>query len=133
MKKNLLISNVVLYAILYSISLVYMGYEYGEGSLFPYPRGPEYLLLPAVYLILLLRGIFLALDRGYGTSKSYSMMAIVTLAYPSLLWGSWLFFYYQGRMTSASVVDIVLYPAVLLAVSVAISILYFICAIRTRK
>ena len=131
--KKLLEWNVVFYAVQYSMSLFYVGFEYGEGSLFPYPRGLEYIILPAMCLVFLLLGIHFAKNHEYGTSKSYYTIAAVTLLLSSLLWGCLLFFYFQERMTNASIMDIVVYPGSMFAFSVIIFVLYLVCAVRTRK
>lgn len=131
--KKLLAWNVVFYAIQYSVSLFYIGYEYGEGSLFPHPRGIEYIILPAVCLVFLFFGIHFVQNHEYVTPKSYYTMAVVTLLFSGSLWGCWLFFYFQGKMTSASIMDIVIYPGSMLAFAVIIFVLYLICAVRTKK
>lgn len=132
MKKPLVVINVVLYAILYSLSLLYIGYEYGEGLLFPYPRGPEYLVLPAVYLILLLVELYLGLGHGYRRKRDLLAMAAITLVYASVLWASRLFFYSQGRMTMSTDLDIYWYPGTMFVASLVISAIYVICAVREK-
>lgn len=131
--KKLLSWNVVFYAIQYSVSLFYIGYEYGEGSLFPYSKGLEYIILPAVCLVFLLFGIHFVKNYEYGTPKSYYTIAAVTLLFSSSLWGCLLFFYFQERMTSASIMDIVIYPGSMLAFAVVIFVLYLVCAARTKN
>lgn len=131
MKKKLLIWNVIFYAVLYSISLLYVGYEYGELSYIPY-NGPEYFILPAVYLVLLVIGIFLVREWEYLKSKSYYTMGAITLAYSCLLWGSRLFFFFQGRL-DADHWDVYVYPAAVFCFSVIISVIYIIVAIKTQK
>lgn len=131
MKKTLLMWNVILYAITYSVSLLYVGFKYGEW--YPYITGLEYFLFPIVYLILLIIGHYLMKNHRDNSVRSYCVMAIVTLTFISLLWGVWLIAYFQGRMPSATFMDIVLFPAVLFFFSVMISIFYFICAAQTRK
>lgn len=131
--KKLLSWNVVFYAIQYSVSLFYIGYEYGEGSLFPYPKGLEYIFLPAVCLVFLLFAIRFVKNHEYGTPKSYYTIAAVTLLFSSSLWGCLLFFYFQERMTSASIMDIVIYPGSMFAFAVIIFVLYLVCAVRTKS
>lgn len=133
MKKALLTLSVIFYTILYSASLLYIGYEYGESAQYPYPNGPEYYILPAIYLILLVISVFLVHRWEYSESKSYYKMGIFTLAYGCLTWGSRLFFYFQGRMTMSDYLDIYVYPGVVFVFSVIISVIYFVCGAKTQR
>ena len=133
--KKLVAWNSVLYAILYSVSLLYIGYQYGEASQYPYPRGPEYFIFPAVYLVLLIISIFLSSHYNYEycTSKSYCAMAFATLGFICIYWGMTLLAHSQGRFQDPSDLNLILYPGVLFVFSVAIAVIYFICAAKVRK
>lgn len=133
MKEELLKWNINFYGILYSASMLYTGYEYGEASHYPISRGPEYFIYPAVYLIFFFVARRLLREREYVKGKSYFAIGFVTLACVCLDWGSRLYFYNQGRMTLANHLDIYVYPAVLAFFSVLISVCYFICAAKTWK
>ena len=130
MKKTLLTWNVIFYAIQYSVSLWYVGYEY---AVLPPAYSRQWFIFPAVYLVLMVIGIHLVREWEYSPKKSYIKMAIFTLVFISSFWGAWLYFYFQGRMTSASYIDIVLFPATLFVCSVVISVIYFVCAAKTPK
>ena len=133
MKKTSLMWAATFYAILYSASLLYIGHVYGQGSLYPYQRGPEYFLFPAVYLILLGMSVFLVREREYNTSKSYYAMGIVTLALSCLLWGRSVVILSQGGIDMEDPVDMYIYPGVVFCFSVLISVIYVACAVRTQK
>lgn len=133
MKKFLLSWNVVFYGNLYSAALLYAGYKYGESSQFIYPRGPEYFILPVVYLSLLGISIYIVREREYCKKKSYYAMGAFTLVISCLQWGRRLFFYSQGRMTQATSLDIYVFPATLFFFSVLICVSYFVCAVKTQK
>lgn len=132
MKKTLLTWNVIFYAIQYSVSLLYVGYEYGESSHYTYPPDLEWFIFPAVYLVLMVIGIHLVREWEYSPKKSYIKMAIFTLVFISSFWGAWLYFYFQGE-TNPSYIEIVLFPATLFVCSVVISVIYFVCAAKTPK
>ena len=133
MKKSLLKWAVIFYAIMYSVSLLYIGYEYGEGSLNPYPRGAEYFILPVINLIFLGISVYFVREREYLESKHYYRMGTIALVCGGLTWGSRLFFYSQGRMTTADHLDIYVYPGIVFCLSFLIAIIYFTCARITRK
>lgn len=133
MKKNLLKWAVIFHAIMYSVSLLYVGYQYGEGSLLLHQRGPEYFILPVVDLVLLIISVSFLCNREYGKSKSYFWMGSATLVYGCWKLGSRLFFYYQERMTMSDHLDIYVYPGTVFGLSCMIAVIYFVCAIITRK
>lgn len=134
MKKSLLIWTNAFHAIMYSISLLYIGYEYGEGSLLLHPRGLEYFIFPAIDVILLIIGLSLLHNREYVKSKSYLRMGIVTLILGIWKLGSRLFFYYQGMMDGTSeYLDFFVYPGIAFCLYIIISIFYFVCASITFK
>lgn len=133
MKKTLLIWASTLFTILYSASLLYIGHVYGQASHYIYPRGPKYFLFPVVYLILFGISVFLVREREFNTSKSYYGMGIVTLAHSCLLWvRCWLLFS-RGAIDMEDPIDMYIYPGVVFCISVIISIIYFVCAVRTQK
>ncbi len=133
MKKTALIWNAVFYAIQYSVSLFYIGYQYGEVA--PFFPGNAYFLLPGVYLALLVIGIYMVNNWEYVKSRSYVWMTVATMVVIGLIWGFRLFGYFRGTMpdTRASNWDIFIYPAILFTCSVFISVIYIVCAVKTRK
>ena len=133
MKRKLLTCNVILYGVLLGISLLYVGYEYGVSTQYPYPKGPEWLLLPAAYLVFLVIGIRLLHQNVCCTEKTCCATGIATLLYACLFWGSRLLFYYAGRMTMSDCLDIYIYPAVLFLLSIVIAVCYFICARKPKN
>lgn len=132
MKKSLLIWAIIFHAIMYSVSLLYIGYKFGITALLPYPqKGLDLFIFPAADLILLIIGLSLFNNREYGESKHYLRMGIATLAFGSWKLGSRLFFYYQGRISGY--VDYCVYPIVAFCLYLIISIFYFVCAARTAS
>ena len=131
MKKTLLTWNVIFYAVLYSISLLRWGFVWGESH---HASGlGAAALFPAIYLFFLAIGIRFIRENEYCTAKRYYAMAVVTMAFISLVWGIALVSYIQGSMPSATHFDIALYPAILFVISAAISVNYSICAVKTKK
>lgn len=134
MKKNLLKWAVIFHAIMYSFSLLYIGYKFGITALLPYPNGPELFIFPAADLILFIIGLSLFNNREYGKGKSYLTMGIVTLVFASCKLGIRLFCYYQGMMDGASeYVDFFVYPIAAFCLYFIISIIYFVCAAIASK
>ncbi len=134
MKKSLLKWAILFHAIMYSVSLLYIGYKFGITALFPYRIGLELFIFPAADLFLLIIGLSLFNNREYGKSKSYLRMGIVTLVFGSWKLGSRLFLYFQGVVVETTeYLDGILYPSVAFGLYFIISILYFVCAARTSK
>ena len=131
MKKGLLKWAVIFHAIMYSVSLLYIGYKFGITALLPYPNGLELFLFPAADLILLIIGLSLFNNREYGKSKSYLRMGIVTLVFGSWKLGSRLFLYNQGMISEY--MDYYVYPIVTFCLYFIISIIYFVCEAITSK
>ena len=129
MKKNLLICNVVLYAVKYSISLFYIGCQYGRQRYF----GSEHMLLPLTSLVFLLIGIGLVRNYEWTKVKSYCAMAGTTLGLSGLFWGWLLLNYFRGGLWSDAVMDVVTYPGSLFCLSVIIAAFYLVCAMKTKK
>lgn len=135
MKKVLMTWNVVLYFVLYSISLLYVGFYFGVRHQNPYGPALEFFLFPVVYLLLLILGGYLLKNQQYCSGKSCCLMASVTLVFISSIWGLWLANRFQDLHEEAADIiylDIILYPGVLFFFSVVISIIYLICAARIR-
>lgn len=132
MKKSLLKWAVIFHAIMYSVSLLYIGYKFG--ILRPYPDWPELFIFPAADLILLIIGLSLFNNREYVKSKSYLRMGIATLVFGCWKLGSRLFLYYQGLVVDITeYLDGILYPSVSFGLYLIISIIYFVCAAITSK
>ncbi len=131
MKKGLLKWAFIFHAIMYSVSLLYIGYKFGETALLPYPNGLELFIYPAADLILLFVGLSLFINREYRKSKSYLKMGIVTLIFGSWKLGSRLFFYYQGMLSEQ--MDYYVYPVVTFCLYLVISVFYFLCTVITWK
>ncbi|MBQ3541588.1 MAG: hypothetical protein IJA45_00480 [Oscillospiraceae bacterium] len=134
MKKNLLKWAIIFHAIMYSVSLLYIGYKYGVTSLLPYPLGIELFVFPTADIILFIIGLSLFNNQEYGKSKSYLKMGIITLAFGGWKLGSRLFLYYQGMGSGTTeYLDYILYPSVASGLYFIISIFYFLCTIITWK
>lgn len=134
MKKTLLKWAIIFHAIMYSVSLLYVGYQYGEGSLLLHQRGPEYFILPVVDLVLLIISICLFCNREYGKSKSYFWIGLTILVYGCWKLGSRLFFYLQGMLANRiDHLDVYVYPGTVFGLSCMIAVIYFVCAMITRK
>ncbi|MBQ3541589.1 MAG: hypothetical protein IJA45_00485 [Oscillospiraceae bacterium] len=131
MKKRLLKWAVIFHAIMYSVSLLDIGYKFGETALLPYPNGLDLFIYPAADLILLLVGLSLYHNREYGKSRSYLKWGIVTLVFGSWKLGSRLFFHYLGMISKY--MDYYVLPMVTFCLYFIISIFYFLCTIITWK
>ena len=132
--KSLLITNVVFYAIQYSMSMFYFGYACGESSQYPLPAGRlDHIIYPAACLIFLLIGIYFVRTHEYREPKSYCIMASVTFLGSALLWGGLQFFYYRGQRPRDTIVDQWIFPGVLFVCAVIISVIYLICAVRAKR
>ena len=131
MKKSLLKWAVIFHAIMYSVSLLYIGYKFGKTALLPHPNGPDLFVFPAADLVLLMIGLSLFKNREYGKSKSFLRMGMVTLVFGSWKLGSRLFFYYLGRISKY--LDYFVYPLVAFCLYLIISVIYFVCAAITSK
>ena len=130
MKKSLLIWAVIFHAIMYSVALWYVGYHFGKNALLPSSRPAEFFIFVVVELILLVISIFLVREREYAECKHYCRLGTVTLVYGCWKLGSRLYFHSQGRMVEDPV-DIYIYPILVFCLSLIISIIYFVCAVKT--
>ena len=129
MKKTLLMWAGAIHAIMYSVSLLYIGYKFG--ILLPYPDWPGLFIFPAIDLIFLGISTYLVREREYLESKHYCWIGFVTLGFGIWKLGSRLFFYYQGMIEEY--VDYYVHPIVTFCLYFIVSIIYFTCARMTRK
>ena len=143
MKRILLASNAKLYAIMAGVSLLWVGFVFGvqfqiydhnnyRGTYYPW----EFFLFPAVYLILHRIGLHLEKEHEYASGKGYYVMAIFTLVFITQYWVRVLINRFpdlQSGKENTFFVGIVVFPAILFLFSGIISVLYFICAVQTRK
>ena len=134
MKKTLLMWAVAFHAIMYSVSLLYTGHEYGEVSRYSI-IGLQYFLLPAIDLIFLGISAYLVREREYLESKHYCWIGFITLGFGIWKLGSRLFLYYKGMYNGgpSDDMDIFVYPGMVFCLYSIISIIYFACARMTRK
>lgn len=125
MKKTILTWTTALYGLLYSFSLVYIGSIFGR-----WPNNPDltFLIFPLFYLILFAFSHHM-LKHGSST-MGCNCMAAVTIAFIAIIWAIWIVAFNHGMITTATIWDIGVYPAICFIVSVCIAVLLFI---RSRK
>ena len=133
MKKYLIKCNSFLYAVLYTLSLLYAGFVIGKTYQNFYGPILRYLNYPVGYLILFLFSVHLVREHEYATGKGYWVMALVTLGCIPILWVNRLGIYLQEQSTATPVFDYVVFPTVLLIFSVIISTNYIISAVKAHK
>lgn len=128
--KTLLIWNVVLYTIQYSISMFYIGYEFGKTSNFVSPAGGEFLIFPAVCLVFLLIGINMVRNHEYVTPKGCYSIAFAALLYSGILFGLYLLAFFRGFLAEHVFPDILIYSGAMLGCAIPAFVLNIICAVR---
>lgn len=131
--KTLLIWNAVLYAIQYSISMFYIGYEYGKTSNLLSPAKAEFLIFPAVSLVFLLIGINMVRNHEYVTPKGCYSIAFSTLLYSGLLFGIYLLAFFRGFLSEYVFPDILIYSGSVLGCAIPVFVMYIICAVRVGR
>lgn len=128
MKKTILTWTTVLYGLLYSLSLVYIGSIFGR-----WPANPDatFLIFPIFYLALFVYSHYM-LKKG-GSVAAYNCMAVVTIAFISIIWAIWVVASANGMITTATIWDIWVYPAICFVVSAGITVLFFVCAWKSKS
>ena len=81
MKKRLLVVNIILYALLYSISCFGVGFHYGDRWNSVNPPMIITTIFPVLGLVLLAFGIYFLCNRNKITPTGYSFMAGFTLVH----------------------------------------------------
>ena len=134
MKRKLLISNIVLYGILYSMSWYGVGFHYGDRWDSVNPPRIIVALFPALVLILLAFGIYFLCQRNKITPIGYLVLAGFTLAHiplAALIYAAadYMRFRYFSFPTQNhfSMFLWAYIPAIVIA------IIYVICAFLTRQ
>ena len=79
MKKRLLIINVALYALMYSMSLYGVGFYYGERWDNYYRPGMDAIIFPVLHIILLVLGVYFLCNRNKITPTGYSLLGGFTV------------------------------------------------------
>lgn len=135
MKKMLLMCNLILYAFQYSVSLLYVGFEWGlrwsaareqlEGQSPLHPLWHvsyiKALLFPLLFLILLIIGFFQYREREYRKVWSYALLALASLGL------GWLHCSDLQRLDMHAGIVLILISTVVIAV------FHCICAILTWR
>ena len=126
MKETLLKVNVVLYTILYNVSLVYAGYVYGR-------HGRILFVFVLFYFLMRFIAVGQRNSPVIGTVKNYCIMAAVMLGFVCVFWGGKLQDYFESGMFPETELDYFIYPGILFLGSVLIAVNYFRCAAITRR
>ena len=134
MKKRLLVANVILYMILYGISLFNVGFYYGRRWDNYYRPGPDGFVLPVLHLIMLLWGVYLLCKQQYVTPKSYCILGVFTLLHIWLLVGiSFVIAFLHKGWLHAITPSGEWYMIMVYVFSAVICIVYIICAVLTYR
>ena len=133
--KKLMITNVVLYGFMYSLSMLNIGLYYGARWNNYYRPGLEGVVLPIVHLILLLWGLYLLHRKQHVTPLGYCSLGVVTLLHMALLLA---FSFIASFMHHGTWPDFITpngdwYWIAVLILSLVICVIYIVCAVLTNR
>ena len=136
MRKQLLLGVAIVNAVMFAISLAYAGFRVGYTFRNYHGTDFSFLLYSVVYFILFLVGCAQVKWHSFPSEKSYYIFGFTTLAFISVFWGKLLICEWdnlQIGVPDTIVLDIIIYPAVLFALSFINCMLYVICAVIAKK
>lgn len=136
MRKQLLLGVAIINAVMFAVSLAYAGFRVGYTFRNYHGTDFSFLIYSAVYFILFLVSCAQVKWHSFSSGKSYYIFGFATLAFISVFWGKLLICRWdnlQIGVPDTIVLDIIIYPAVLFALSLASCVLYVISAVIAKK
>lgn len=136
MRKRLLIVIAVINAIMFSISLSYASVRVGLTFESYHGMDFSYFIFPTVYFILFLVSCAQAAWHSFSSGKSYYVSGFATLAFICAAWvncHTLRMGYRQVGIPSVIVLDMIVFPAILFALSLVSCVLYILCAVNAKK
>ncbi len=125
---------VIFHIILYSFSMLYVGFRLGLHYDSYYSLGWMYYLIPVFYLLMLVKAASIFHSLKQTNPSTYIVMAIVSVVFSAAFW----LFRYRSYLShnnwrGRNRVDVLYYPGIMFGISLIVAILYAICAFQTQK
>ena len=132
MMKKLLTINLILCILMFCISLLYAGFQYGRTFDNRYPSGQQFFVFPPIYLVFVLVGWYLRSSCEITKPITYYIWGSVIFAFIVFFFIRSSIYHAYGRLSDRAW-DMLWCPVTVLICSFTVFVFDIICAIQTHR